>query len=106
MNVDQFKGPAHIGYGDSDHTEIQNSWCSQACFIVACLEESIKVISLVWLAHVTGQLAAGFPFAVRNSLQALPYPTNVRAGVVEFNLSPVLTLCLFDGLSEGIVGFL
>jgi hypothetical protein len=25
----------------------------------------------------------------------------VRAGVVGFNLNPVLTLCLFDGLSEG-----
>jgi hypothetical protein len=31
---------------------------------------------------------------------------SVRAGVVGFNLSPVLTLYLFDGSSEGIAGFL
>ena len=31
---------------------------------------------------------------------------SVRAGVVGLNLNPVLTLCLFDGLSEGIAGFL
>ena len=30
---------------------------------------------------------------------------SVRAGVVGFNLSPVLKLCLFDGPSEGIAGF-
>jgi hypothetical protein len=39
-------------------------------------------------------------------LQALPHPTSVRAGVVGFNLSPVLTLFLYDGSSEGIAGFL
>jgi hypothetical protein len=49
---------------------------------------------------------AGFPFVVHKSLQALPHLTSVRAGVVGFNLSPVLTLCLFDGSSEGIAGFL
>ena len=49
---------------------------------------------------------AGFPFVVRSSFQALPHPPSVRAGVVGFNLSPVLTLCLFDGLLEGIAGFL
>ena len=43
---------------------------------------------------------------VRNSFQALPHPTSARASVVGLNLSPLLTLCLFDGLSEGIVGFL
>jgi hypothetical protein len=31
---------------------------------------------------------------------------SVRAGVVGFNLNPVLMLCLFDGSSEGIAGFL
>ena len=31
---------------------------------------------------------------------------NVGAGVVRFNLSPVLMRCLFDGSSEGIAGFL
>jgi hypothetical protein len=49
---------------------------------------------------------AGFPFVIRNSFQALPYPMSIRAGVVGFNLNPVLTLCLFDGSSEGIAGFL
>jgi hypothetical protein len=38
-------------------------------------------------------------------MQALPHPTNITAGVVGFNLSPVLMLCLFDGSSEGIAGF-
>ena len=41
------------------------------------------------------------PFVVCNSLQALPHPTSVVA-----DLSPILTLCLFDGSSEGIAGFL
>ena len=50
----------------------------------------------------TGQLAAGFPFVVRDSLQALPHPMSI----VGFDLSPVLTLCLFDGSSEGIREFL
>ena len=31
---------------------------------------------------------------------------SIGAGVLRFNLSPVLTLCLFDGSSEGIAGFL
>ena len=53
-----------------------------------------------------GQLSAVLPFVVSNSLQTLPHPSSVGAGVVEFNLSPVLTLCLFDGSSEGIAGFL
>jgi hypothetical protein len=46
------------------------------------------------------------PFVVCNGLHALPHPTSVRASVVRFDLSPVLTLCLFDGSSEGIAGFL
>ena len=46
------------------------------------------------------------PFVVCNGLQALPHPSSVRAGVVRFDLSPVLTLCLFDGSEEGIAGFL
>ena len=82
---------------------IQNNWCSCACFSVAYLEASIKYIQLVWQAHVTGQLASGFPFVVHNSLQALPHQTSVRAGVVGFNLSPVLTLACF---MEGIAGLL
>ena len=41
-----------------------------------------------------------------NSFQALTHPTSVRAGVVGFNLSPLLMLCLFDGSTEGIAGFL
>uniref|UniRef100_A0A4W5K8P3 receptor protein-tyrosine kinase n=1 Tax=Hucho hucho TaxID=62062 RepID=A0A4W5K8P3_9TELE len=45
-------------------------------------------------------------FVVRNSFQALPHPTSIRAGVVGFNLNPVSTLCLFDGSSEDIAGFL
>ena len=55
---------------------------------------------------VTGQLSAVLPFVVCNSLPALPHPTSVRAGVVRLDLSPVLTLCLFDGLSEGIAEYL
>ena len=94
MNVDLFKGLAHIGYGERDHTVVQNIWCALAWFSVACLH------------RVTRQLAAGFPFVVRNSLQAFPHLTSIRTGVVGFNLSPVLTLCLFDGSSEGIAGFL
>ena len=53
-----------------------------------------------------GQLLAVLPFVVCNSLQALPHPTSVGAGVVLFDLSPVSMLCLFDGSSEGIAGFL
>ena len=49
---------------------------------------------------------AVFLFVVRNSLHALQHPTSVRADVVGFNLIPVLALCLFDGSSEGIAGFL
>jgi hypothetical protein len=49
---------------------------------------------------------AGFSFVVRKGFQALPNPMSVRAGVVGFNLIPVLMLCLFDGSSEGIVGFI
>jgi hypothetical protein len=46
------------------------------------------------------------PFVVFNSLQALPHPMSIGAGVVRFNLIPVLTLCLFDGSLERIAGFL
>ena len=53
----------------------------------------------------TGQLAV-VPFVVCNSLQALPHKTSVGAGKVRFNLSPISALCLFEGLSEGIAGFL
>ena len=52
------------------------------------------------------QLAAVLPFVVCNSLQALPHPTSIGAGVAQFDLSLVLTLCLFDVSSEGIAGFL
>ena len=55
---------------------------------------------------MTGQLSAVLPFVVGNGLQALPHPMSGGAGVVRFDLSPVLTLCLFDGSSEGIAGFL
>jgi hypothetical protein len=54
--------------------------------------------------RVTGQLVFGFPFVVRNISPA--HPTSFIAGVVRFNHSPVLMLCLFDGFSEGIAGFL
>jgi hypothetical protein len=50
-------------------------------------------------------LTSGFPFVVRNIFKVFPHPS-VRAGLVGFKLSHVLTLCLFNGLSEGIVGFL
>ena len=46
------------------------------------------------------------PFVVYNSLQALPHPMSVGAGVVRLNRILVLILCLFDGLSKGIEGFL
>uniref|UniRef100_A0A4W5S0X4 Arf-GAP with GTPase, ANK repeat and PH domain-containing protein 3 n=1 Tax=Hucho hucho TaxID=62062 RepID=A0A4W5S0X4_9TELE len=57
-------------------------------------------------ARVTGQLAAGFPFVVRDCLQALLHPSSVSGSVVGFDLSPVLTLCLFDGSSEVVARFL
>ena len=63
------------------------------------------MIQLVWEACVPGQLAAVLLFVVCNSLQALPHPTSIVAGVVRLNLGPVLTLCLFDGSLQGIAGF-
>jgi hypothetical protein len=44
VSVDLFKGFVHIGYRERYHTVIQNSWCSRACFSVACLKASIKGI--------------------------------------------------------------
>ena len=41
----------------------------------------------------------------RRYLARLPHPKSVIAGVVGFDIGPVLTLCLF-GLSEVIAGFL
>jgi hypothetical protein len=58
VNVDLFKGLAYIGYGERDHTVVWNSWCSHACFSVACLEASIKGISPVWGSRVVLLLAA------------------------------------------------
>jgi hypothetical protein len=55
---------------------------------------------------LSGSLTSEFPFVTHNSLQALLHPPCIRAGLVGFDLSPVLTLCLFDGLSEGVVGLL
>ena len=55
---------------------------------------------------LAGQLMAGIHFVICESLQALPHPTSVRAGVVGFDLSPVLMLCLFDGSSEGVAEYL
>ena len=45
---------------------------------------------------------AGIPFVIRDSLQTLPHPTSITAGVVGFDLGPVLTLFLFDGLLDGV----
>ena len=55
---------------------------------------------------MTGQLSVVLPFVVCNSLQAMPHPMSIGASVVQFDLSPVLTLFLFDGSSEDIAGFL
>ena len=35
VNADLFKGLTHIGYGERDHTVIQNGWCSHAlqCYL-------------------------------------------------------------------------
>ena len=52
------------------------------------------------------EVVAGFPFVICDILQALSYLTSVSAGVVGFDLSPVLILCLSDGSLEGIGGFL
>jgi hypothetical protein len=49
---------------------------------------------------------AEFPFVIRDSLQALPHLTSVRASVVGFDLGHVMTHCLFDGSSEDVAGFL
>ena len=54
----------------------------------------------------TTKLAAWLLFVVRKSLQALPHPRSIIADVLGFNLSPVMALCLFDGLSKGVAGFL
>lgn len=48
---------------------------------------------------------AGFPFVILDRLQALPH-LSVRTSVVGFDFSPVLRLCLVDGSSEVVVGFL
>jgi hypothetical protein len=86
VNVDLLKDLAHIGYGERYRSINRYLARLEGC--------------------VTEQLAAGFPFVVRNSFQALSHLTRVRASVVGFNLSPILKLCLFDGSSEGIAGFL
>ena len=39
-------------------------------------------------------------------MQALTHLTSLRAVVVGFNLSAILMLCLFDGSSVGVAGFL
>ena len=63
-----------------------------------------------YLAHLVGSrhwaARVWVLIVVRNSFQALPHPTSIRASVVRFNLNPVLMLCLFDGSSQGTVGFL
>ena len=69
------------------------------------LVEVIEVKLILCLVS-TGQVAAEFPFVVCKSLQAMPHLTSIRVGVEGFNLCPLLMLCLFDGSSEGIVGFL
>ena len=51
-------------------------------------------------------IVAVLPFIVCNNLQSLPHPSSVAAGVVQFDFSPVLKLCLFDGSSEGVARFL
>ena len=66
-----------------------------------------RILSQGTVAHLVGSRHVdGFPFAVHNNFQALPHPTSVKAGVVAFNLNPILTLCLSDGSLEGIAGFL
>ena len=44
VNVDMFKGLAHISHGERDNTVVRNSWCSHARVSAACLEASIKGI--------------------------------------------------------------
>ena len=58
VNVDLFKGLAHICYGERDHSRSEQLMLSCS---VACLEASIGVILLIWKACVTGQLAALLP---------------------------------------------
>jgi hypothetical protein len=69
-------------------------------------KHDLEGIYLIWYVRVTGQLVAGFPFVIHDSVQALPLLTSTRSGLVGFDLSPVLTLCLFNGSSEVIAGFL
>ena len=45
---------------------------------------------------------AGFPSVICDILQALPHTTRAKAGAVGFDLSPILMLCLLDGLSESV----
>jgi hypothetical protein len=42
VNINLFKGLTHIGYGERDHTVVQNSWCSHVWFNVASLKASIE----------------------------------------------------------------
>jgi hypothetical protein len=74
--------------------------------VLLASKQAWKLFSLSGRLVSLGSSWLCFPFVLRNSLQALPHPMSVGAGVVQFNLSPVLTLCLFDGSSEGIAGFL
>ena len=105
----------HVGITDSDRERLKTSvktlasWSAHArstaswqCYLPQKEHRS----NLACLARGTGQLSAVLPFVVCNSLQALPHPTSVRAGEVRFDLSPVLTLCLFDGSSEDMARFL
>ena len=70
-----------------------------SCMVQCCLSQSEHrwhLARLIGSRHIV----------IRDSLQALPRLASIRAGVVGFDFSPVLTLCLFDGLSEGVAGFL
>ena len=71
--------------------------------VLLASKRAYKVFSLS--GRLAGQLTAAFLFVIHDSSQALPHRTSVRAGVVGFNLSPVLTLCLFHGSSEVVAGF-
>jgi hypothetical protein len=61
------------------------------CMVQCCLR-ALKTFSSSGRIASLGISRLFFPFVVRDSLQTLPHLSSVRAGVVWFDFSPVLTL--------------
>jgi hypothetical protein len=72
--------------------------------VQCCLPRNEHRKNLACLVDAGHWAVRGYIFF--DSLQALPHLISVRAGGVGFDLNPVLTICLLDGLSEVIAGLL